>query len=340
MTNKFEEPKTNDKLLSQEEAAKQREGELLDGEERKISERKAGGSREILKRLDELKVEEKEAKNALYEAWKKKEISWNEVMKSSEAISSASGKETEAPENNKDMVFEAWKRGDLSFSEAVKGGEKAPFAVKASESDKDTIFEAWKKGDLSFSEAVKGEKDFSDDSKEPKTEIAEEKIEVISPVGAEGRKISEEEIGKSKETLEKMESAEKIKEKQKRGELLSQAELAELRELEMGREEEKKEPISGEETKTEETIEKEKTKEEILKEAREEFAKADLNAEKWFKLQKKPKNSETLADFEKSGGNAWEEYKKGREGYFGALKAWREEMIENGTKKIEAMNLS
>ncbi|MBU1289883.1 hypothetical protein KKG85_01415 [Patescibacteria group bacterium] len=81
-------------------------------------------------------------------------------------------------------------------------------------------------------------------------------------------------------------------------------------------------------------IEKEKTATEILEEARGEFAKVDLMAEKYIRAKKKfSKEKKTKEDFEKDGGNAGKEYAEAKGRYFEALKARRAEILDSGSEK-------
>lgn len=93
------------------------------------------------------------------------------------------------------------------------------------------------------------------------------------------------------------------------------------------------------EKKSDKAIEEEKTKTEILEIARGEFAKVDLMADRYVKLEKKLKMNKTKTDFEKYGGNGGEEYKEAKEKYFKALKARRVEMLEKAIKQIEGGKL-
>ena len=78
---------------------------------------------------------------------------------------------------------------------------------------------------------------------EDQEESEASKIEIISPIGSEGRKISEKEINKSKRFIENMEELKDIKERKEKGELLSTVEVARLRAEKMGKKEDNAEII-------------------------------------------------------------------------------------------------
>jgi len=148
---------------------------------------------------------------------------------------------------------------------------------------------------------------------QPNQETKEEPlIKVVSPVGAEGRKISEKTIDNAQRTIDELKFEKDIKKKQKEGVLLSKEETAKLRELE--KEAEKHEDL-------------EKKKELILDDVRKEYAKIDLNAEKYIKENKgKLKN-----DFEG--------YEEAKSAYLEALKNQRVKMYEKALKEVKGLSL-
>jgi len=77
--------------------------------------------------------------------------------------------------------------------------------------------------------------DLKKDNKKTENKQEEPLIKVVSPVGAEGRKISKKELDKSQRTIDELNFEKEIKRKQKEGVLLSKEETAKLRELETAR---------------------------------------------------------------------------------------------------------
>jgi len=132
----------------------------------------------------------------------------------------------------------------------------------------------------------------------PKENKQEEpSIEIVTPVGAEGRKIGKEEIDKAQKTIEELEFEKEIKEKQKRGELLSQEEAAKLRELGIsrklarGKKQEQEENKSSNKSEKEPTL-SEKNQEEIKRAFPEEEVETKTESETETKPEPETKTGE------------------------------------------------
>ncbi len=99
-------------------------------------------------------------------------------------------------------------------------------------------------------------------NKEEEDNSSNDKIEIITPIGSEGRKISEGELEKTKKSLKDLDEIKDIKLRREKGELLTSVEIAKLNMDEMGR---KKDEVVEESDLEKELVQSKKTSERVDK---------------------------------------------------------------------------